>query len=612
MKTSKWIVLLACLLVSISNASRALAQACVNNPNNLTYWGGPVLHNPRIRLILWGFGTPVNDPNGEIPFVTNVLSGSPGWHWVGSDTQYYSWQGFVTKFITNKPNQFVQTIIDNTRPLPPDQPPPSAACPMCTGPTLSAWRAAVGAEALAVSAGLDQADGALYVVLTPPRVNQPEQSNGAGAWHGSIAIPGTSRFLPYADIPYQTNAFFSYVPANVLNNTTSVVMHEVHEAITDPFYDQGQTAWSTNCGTENADFCGTFTSQKILPDFVTPNTVALPLIQSASANNGSGACVASYTKDSYRFYVDSYAGNPGYLYTSLGGSGCPLSGIWWDGVRLTGNVASVSWGPGRLDLFVLDINNHLQHLWSNDGGVTMFGGDDWGAGPSGYTLFGSPTVASWGPFHLDVFSLGRTLSGTTKLWHKMWNQNADGSVTITDWEDWGSPPTDTLYYSSGVTAVSDEPNRVDAFLVATNSNGSVTNLWQAWRMGSSGSPTWNNFGNPGPGVTLFGTPSVASWGAQRWDVFVGDLSSNRNLQHWFWDSSCCTGWDNWGTLPSGGGMSLADPSVIAMGDNRLHIYVQGNDTNIYKRTWDWGDKGWSSSLACSHPSGGTFSLRGTR
>jgi serine protease len=600
--------MVACATSLAASAVPARA-ACVNNPNNLVYFGGPVLTTPKIYLVLWGFGTPANDPSGEIPFVTNALSASPGWHWMGQATQYSNSAG---TFITNQNTQFGQVIVDNTRALPVDAPPPSMTCPTCTGPTLSAWRTAVANEALAVSASVDRSANAMYVVFTPPRTNQPEQANGAGGWHGSVAIPGAGRFLPFADVPYQTNSFFSYGPANVLNNTTSVVLHEVMEAITDPFYDQGQAAWSTNCGSENADFCGTYTNQKILGDFVTPNTIALPLTQGKSANGGNGACIASYTKEAFRFYVNTYQNNPGYLYTSLGGQGCGLSGIWWDGVALVGNVASASWGPKRIDLVAMDVNSHIQHLWTNDNGGTMFGGDDLGA-PSGWQPFGTPAIASWGPYHLDIFTLARTLSGSTALFHKLWNQNADNSITSTGWENWGSPTGDTLYYANGVAAVSDSPGRIDTFMIATNSNGAVSNLWQAWRFGSTASPTWTNLGNPGAGISLTGAPSVASWGPGRFDVFVGDGASNRRLRHWFWQSGCCTGWDDWGTLPSGGGMNLlGDPSVIAMGDNRLDITVQGSDKNFYKRTWDWGDRGWSGSLGCSNPGARSFSMRGTR
>jgi hypothetical protein len=574
----------------------------------LIYYGGnaPVLTAPKIYLVLWGFGTPLNDPNGEIPYVTATLTGFPGWHWQGIDTQYYQIIGGIQTSIANSTGQFISTIVDNTRPLPVDAPPP-------TGPNLAAWRTAVGNEAVEVSRGVDQSANALYVVATPPRSNQQEQLNGACAWHGSIEIPETGTLLPYADLAYQPSGSYCYVPYTLTSNLTSVTLHETMEAITDPIWDRGAPAWSGDtCGAEIGDFCGNYTNEKILPDFSTPNLISLPKLQSKAANSGGGGCVESYTNDSYRFYIDSSSGNPGYLYSSLGGNGCPTSGSWWDGVVLTGNVASVSWAPKRIDLFMRDTNGHLQHMWTNDGGASIYGGDDWGTGPSGWTIFGNPAAASWGPNHLDVFALAKSGSSYA-LVHRMWNQNSDYTVTFTGWENWGSP-SDSMGYSgitTGVSAVSEEPNRVDAFVIA-DPVSAIPNLWMASRSGSSGSPTWVNWGNSS-GYQIYGTPSAASWGPGRWDVFVHDSGVGAgppHLRQWYYDASCCTGWYDWGAPPNG--MSGADPSAIAMGENRLNIYLQGSDKNIYRRTWDFADLGWSTSLGCSNPANSLFTLNGTR
>lgn len=73
---------------------------------------------------------------------------------------------------------------------------------------------------------------------------------------------------------------------------------------------------------------------------------------------------------------------------------------------------------------------------------------------------------------------------------------------------------------------------------------------------------------------------MTSWGLGRWDVFLRDTGSQ--LRHAWYDGGA-SHWDpSWGA-PSVG-MSPADPSVIATGEGRLRIYVQGVDTNIYKRT----------------------------
>jgi hypothetical protein len=573
-----------------------------------------------VYLVLWGFGTPLNDPGGEIPYIESALSGYPGWHWLSTDTQYFQNIGGTQTNITNSTGQWVGDIIqDNTRALPPDN----------SSVTQSQWQDAIRAEGLAVSSGVDQSTNAIWVVATPPRTYEPEHIANACAWHGSTPITGGG-YLKVVDLPYETGgppwppmasppaSSCSAAPFSFFGNLTYVVYHEILEAITDPILDKVQASWietGAGCSGEIGELCGQYHAEKILPDFVTPNLISLAQVWSDAASSGSGSCVKSYTNDSYRFWVNSSGGVNGYLYTSLGGNGCSTSGAWWDGVTLKNNVAAVSWGPGRIDIFALDTNNHMQHLWTNDDGAHIWGQDDWGSGPSGWTFFGTPSVASWGPYHLDVFSLAQSGSSYA-LMHWMWNQNADNSITSTGWENWGTP-TDSLgnsVISTGIGAVSEEPNRVDVFTMAQPTTGNP-NLWQAQRNGSSGGPTWINHGNPGGSVYVLGTPAVASWGPGRWDLFVVDETSpSIHLRHWYYDAGCCSGWDDWGTLPVSGGMNSGGLSAIAMGENRLNIYAQAfsSPNNIYRRTWDFGDLGWSGSLGCSNPASLIFCPQGTR
>jgi hypothetical protein len=197
----------------------------------------------------------------------------------------------------------------------------------------------------------------------------------------------------------------------------------------------------------------------------------------------------------------------------------------------------------------------------------------------------------------------------------MWNENSDGTITYTNWENWGAP-TDSLgsFYTTGVGAVSEEYNRVDALVLGLPSGSNAhPNLWMAYRVGTTGTGSWANWGQPGGGVNVYGTPSVASWGPGRWDVFIADTSNPVHLRQWYYDASCCTAWGDWGTLPVSGGMWGNGVSVIAMGENRLNMYVQGfTDANIYRRTYDYVDLGWSGSLGCSNPGSYVFVPEGTR
>jgi hypothetical protein len=93
----------------------------------------------------------------------------------------------------------------------------------------------------------------------------------------------------------------------------------------------------------------------------------------------------------------------------------PSTSAWYDwgtlntSGTLSGAPASVSWAPGRTDVFVVDNVNHLRHAYVDTHSNMCSGPDspcytdsDWGA-PSGWTLMANPTVTSWGPGRLDVF-----------------------------------------------------------------------------------------------------------------------------------------------------------------------------------------------------------------
>src|ERR1051326_7069702 len=65
---------------------------------------------------------------------------------------------------------------------------------------------------------------------------------------------------------------------------------------------------------------------------------------------------------------------------------------------MQGKPAAVSWGPGRVDVFVRGGGNELDHKWFDQG--------SWSSGweNKGGTLASSPAVASWQPGHLVVFA----------------------------------------------------------------------------------------------------------------------------------------------------------------------------------------------------------------
>ena len=70
----------------------------------------------------------------------------------------------------------------------------------------------------------------------------------------------------------------------------------------------------------------------------------------------------------------------------------------------------VSWGPNRLDVFVIGTDPQLYHKWWN--------GSAWGPSVTGWEAMGGasmaqPEVVSWGPNRLDVFVVGTDCACTT-------------------------------------------------------------------------------------------------------------------------------------------------------------------------------------------------------
>ena len=74
---------------------------------------------------------------------------------------------------------------------------------------------------------------------------------------------------------------------------------------------------------------------------------------------------------------------------------------------------AVSWGPNRLDVFVIGTDSALYHKWWNGatGGRRSRATKPWEASAR------PPRVTAWGPNRLDVFVTGTD----SALYHKWWD-----------------------------------------------------------------------------------------------------------------------------------------------------------------------------------------------
>ena len=84
--------------------------------------------------------------------------------------------------------------------------------------------------------------------------------------------------------------------------------------------------------------------------------------------------------------------------------------------------AVVSWGPNRLDIFGIGMDDGLYHK--------SWDGSHWWPSHEGWSSLGgqfqlvAPTAVSWGPNRLDIFGIGKD----NALYQKTW----DGSQWLPD------------------------------------------------------------------------------------------------------------------------------------------------------------------------------------
>jgi len=277
------------------------------------------------------------------------------------------------------------------------------------------------------------------------------------------------------------------------------------------------------------------------------------------------AFVVGTTSECFHKWQDGSVWGPSETgYESLGGICCSP-------------IEAISWGSGRLDLFVIGTDARLWHKWWSGA---------WGPSNTGWESLGGicmsdPKAVSWSLDRLDLFVIGTD----SRLYHKWW----DGS-------SWG-PSVDGFESLGGICISKPEvvawgSNRLDVFVVGTDHA-----LYHKWWDGSAWGPSVDGFESLG-GICA-GTPQVASWGPNRLDVFV--VGTDSRLYHKWWDGS------SWGPSVDGfeslGGICRSEPAVIAWGPNRLDVFVIGTDRALYHKWWD--GSAWGPSVDGYESLGGT-------
>jgi hypothetical protein len=236
-------------------------------------------------------------------------------------------------------------------------------------------------------------------------------------------------------------------------------------------------------------------------------------------------------------------------------------------------VATASWGPGRLDQFVRGTDGAVYHkAWENGWYPSATDYEYLG----GFTT-GTPEVVSWGPNRLDIFVRG----GDMALYHKAWNGSA-WLPSVTGWENLGG------ILVSHPTVVSWAANRLDIFGIGMD--GALYH--KAWN-GSAWSG-WDYLGGE-----FQGPIQAVSWGPGRLDVFGTGMDNA--LYHKAWENRWYpsdTGFDY-----LGGGI-LGAPSVTSWGPGRFDVFVKGTDNALYHKAWENGHGWWPSQTDYDYLGGG--------
>ena len=554
-----------------------------------TFHGGRLVQHAKVYVTYWGFGTPLNDPDGLVQRTHDFFAGIGGTPWNDVVTQY---DNGSTK-IYNDASILKGEWYDNTNSISNGYP----GVVVCTSASPCISTDAVGAEAQAAAyhfylagqlPGGYQEPDAIQVVVTPSNV----QHYNIGEIH-VCAVHGHRQVSPnpetiFLEMPYTSRAKYPWFDPNALtwtqfscdapsgvNGFVQLLHHELAEAVTNP-EQQSPTlgGWwddAAGCG-EIGDRCGA-------PyDKVTLGTTAATLTTSTLVNRTptpSNCITSTFAQQAY-YYVGGdgkvYYRRQGHDYTdSTWRSAAP------SGIQVVGKPGAVSWGKDRVDLFA-SASGGLQHGYSNDGG-TSFGWNLWGS--PAVSFYNAASAASWGAQRVDVVVRGADLH----VYHRSWDHNI-----LSGWEDWGSPPGGASGPPTIASTQSGDdtfwPLQVVAYVVGTNGH-----VWQLNAPQSAAPSAWVDTGAPPAGVALQGGLAAAAYSPSGFAVFGQD--SGLNTQFMLSDAWAPAHPATWQSLGKPAGTVTLAPGAAALGDGRFvaaavaggSVYYKGQFTGSAFGSW---------------------------
>ena len=199
-------------------------------PDTMEYWGGPVEHDPNIRVVFWGPKW-LSSGNSIKSAVVQFLRLLPGSDYQNIVAQYWDKTGKVGLY-----PKLAATYID-----------PSSPSGRITSIQVTAEVRKV-ARLKGWPAGINQQ----YVVLGERGANTDDVADGNCGYHSwdtTQHLPLIYDFIPYEGSP---KCGTGRNGESVVQVTTAALSHEVAEATTDPLGDAWRTSQS---GSEIADKC---------------------------------------------------------------------------------------------------------------------------------------------------------------------------------------------------------------------------------------------------------------------------------------------------------------------------------------------------------------------
>jgi serine protease len=244
-------------------------------PPNMGYFGGHVQVNPKIYLVLWGWGEPgafdhttpgmpKNDPDGAGARMLAFIKALGGTAWAGSQTQYYQEINGFKEHINNPVNQFAGVWWDDSNDI---------AGKHNDADGLTGLELAQEAQRAAAHFAVSDLQNSQFVIAQPQRYTEKGFEDAAGycAWHDYTQeqyYPGVQEGLAFTNMPYVLNQGTSCGQNGVnagfyagrLDGFSIVVGHEIEETITDPGAEdvidgKNLGGWYDAAGWENADKC---------------------------------------------------------------------------------------------------------------------------------------------------------------------------------------------------------------------------------------------------------------------------------------------------------------------------------------------------------------------